>query len=456
MSISSLNIPPRHRGSIIPPQARKKENLLSSPPVSVRFGGLNDLLAKAMQPITEQFIWGFTFQDVMILWPSRILSSLRRGRDAYDIQKDPVMRTKPPLKQLAYSTYRNLKGLNYSNATEETLREVETGPGLLVAQSIIYGVAMVLMAGKAAMLMGYDQLKAYRGAFLKSLEQTPVLGQTAGFLSNKMTSSQLVEHFMENLLHPEFQYQTTGQRLIDLSKLTHQTDKPLKELLGKMYPKATQVKYADAVKAWIKQWVSLKHNGRFIDKQHQHRSEELEHAFKRILYWFKEQVYKTPNPRSLHMVKVSLAKDPITVDSMLHNIEKFKPYLEETLKSAKKTTPGASGASLKTALVNQSQRLLKKITINKFLLGGIATALAAGTVILVSALAQKGRAYPANRKLQLGELQGHQGHGHGPHFQGTSYLQQQNSLLSRQVRQPGQSAADVLFGLLKQGPGGAA
>ncbi|MBY0450804.1 MAG: hypothetical protein K2X01_09300 [Cyanobacteria bacterium] len=172
---------------------------------SVQFGGaitnisrrLGDVAAnnleKVFQNIVEIFLWAFIAQDVVSMWVPRIEVSLTRGRVHYDPTTDPSNQGLTPRQQMAKSLVKNIKGLNWPNLYEETMREVATGPGVLMVPTVIYSIARRTF-GKQASEMGYQPLSKMAHTFMDHLK-----GADSKKLTQKHAYTQSVQSFVRNL-----------------------------------------------------------------------------------------------------------------------------------------------------------------------------------------------------------------------------------------------------------------
>ncbi len=426
---------------------------LQPKPYQPRFG-LN-MASHMLQPttwfqlISENFVWAFLAQDVIALWIPRIINALRRGRNPYDPAVDPAMEGRSPLYQLGHSLYKNTKGLNWKNSLEETLREVETGPGLFIAPSIVFGLGSALALGRLAVTMGYHDLQAYKNAFINTVRSSQLLHRNvpAGTLEKGLTYE-----FMKNMLH-HGHFKAGIDKLLPTSFMkTSEVDQSLVQFLQKAYPQKSlsQVTFKDALNAWLGRWVRLTpQKGKLIDSQFVNKTNELEGLMKRLVFWFNESILK--NAKHGYLRIPSLGKQAeTTTEHFLENIQKFKPFIANTYALAQKNTGknfGGSWASRMTnALISASEKVFKGVAIRKLFLGVSGTLLTGMTVVLISGIAQRSKAYPANRNVRLDQLNPHQQRHSGvPEFQGNTH-QPLTPFLSRQFQQPANlSAAVSLF-----------
>jgi hypothetical protein len=155
-----------------PPKSRQ---FPSSAATRVQFGGAfgNAVVNKTMLPtfekITEVFIWGFLAQDMIALWLSRILNSLRVGRVPYDPKDDPQARNQPFHRQVKKWIAGNVKGLNWINCREDSARETLTGPGLLAVLGAGFMLARQCFKSKP-MELSYDHMNALGKGFQQHLQ----------------------------------------------------------------------------------------------------------------------------------------------------------------------------------------------------------------------------------------------------------------------------------------------
>lgn len=400
----------------------------------LHFAGGVETLANVFQPITEQFVYGFIAQDVIALWVPRIINALRRGREPYNPAEDPSVRAERPFQQWLHSIYMNAKGLNYTNATEETLREVETGPGLLIAQSVLYGAATAFMLGKLALVMGYSDLKAFKNTYVNMLKapDMPNLLATSSTMKRAAFERNILHRFMAGLLM-DGHFKSGLREKLPIEHITNgtQDDKALIQLLQKAFPdrELTRLTYKDVLGAWSTKWSELiVKPHKFADKGYLKHSDELESVLNRLVYWFNDNagnLRQGVKPAKLNIMHVpQLGQHSETsVSHFVENSRKFATFIRDSIgMTRKKALNGAisgTGASLQKSLIQASEKLLKSSAISKMGLSLLATVFAGITVITVSAMAQRGKTYPANRNLMLNNINP----GGNPHFGNTERLQ---------------------------------
>ncbi len=420
-----------------------------------KFSGFSDGAASIFKPITEQYIYGFFAQDVVALWIPRIINALRRGRNAYNPNEDPNLREGHPIQQKLHALYMNVKGLNYPNCIEETSREVETGPGLIVAQSIIaLGFAAVL-GSKWALMMGNHELQEFGKALKQTIGRlSPEVQDQIKAAANRDIRSQMVmtefikDHLfsMDSSWHLDAANNELLNTRIDLSgmietfpqrkagfgmkifrKVFPEDSSTYREILTKFAQRddvfgksadLSQITYKQLLEKWAELWPQ----GVSFSNQ----SKELEDAFNTLIKVFNLQVRKSGASMDLtlesvgHFLKIPVAQKAgeaiaktgvekekefvvTSSESFLENLRKFKGFVSEAVENAIKDS-NAERTWVQNLIENGKIDKLVNTLLHHKLIYGVSATLAAGfLVILVSAMAQRGHSYPANRNLKLGE-----------------------------------------------------
>ncbi len=424
-----------------------------------KFSGFSDGAASIFGPVTEQYIFGFFAQDVVALWIPRIINALRRGRNEYNPNEDPNLRKGHPLQQKLHALYMNIKGLNYPNCREETFREVETGPGLIIVQSAIaFGLAAKL-GTKWALMMGHHQLKGYAEALKQTINNLPEMLR-AEIGSSKDPSKVVTQFIKDHLINEpgETSWHFDGnvdllKKPIDLSGLIDSlaTKKPVwyKKLLHQLSPKRFKLpenkSYQEILTQFVKRpdvygpnadlsqityrqllekWAELWPQGVRFSKQ----SEELEEVFKTLIKVFNLKVLNqgpvedlplATLGHALRQVKKNEAEKWVAdnlkpelaikdAEGFLENLRKFTGFVSEAVEKsfAKYGDQGWVEGLTNNGII---EKLTHTLLATKFLYGVAATLAAGFLVVWVSAMAQSGRAYPANRNLKLGEADAEEG-----------------------------------------------
>jgi len=410
-------------------------------------------MASVFQPISENFVWEFTAQDVVALWIPRIINALRRGRHPYDPNEDPSLREGKPLQQWLHSVVQNTKGLNWSNAREESYREFETGPGIFIAPSIIFALGSSAVLGHLALQMSNKDLHTYtnaltqlkptlkgagdadavaqqffqhlleNGHFKPHLNQpieipTPKgtegvseklvkmmnvatgkknhTGQDALKVWSEMVSGKISREGNLEFLNYEKNHtpgwvgrlaKRSGFHTGEADKMTH--------LLDRILMQYKDIQLQDVLNTWTHTWKDAQKRHWFDFKGVQQLN-ELESAFKRITYWVNNNHYPAMATNALRIPALAQNKnDTVKAEALFDNMRKFRGFIQK-LYSTHQGQPKQWASAI--------QKLLQSSTIGKAVLSVIGTAAACFTVVMVSAKAQRGRAYPANRNVQLGTI----------------------------------------------------
>lgn len=373
--------------------------------IQPRFGMGADAIAKVLQPITEQFIYNFTFQDFAGLITPRSIGALFRSPAKYDIRQDPdpAVKNMTPMQQLIYSTRRNMAGLNYSNCKEESTREIGTGLSLIVSQAILLGIVSACLLGKSGLMMRYRDLEAFQKAFAQSIGSQPISNAHKA-LHPTLLKNNLLKQFIQDLL---FKGHFKAGLAASLPDQLFAKDEALGAFLKKAFPSQQKITYQEAINTWINRWVELKPS-KILDQKYLKESKKLEALFERLVFWFNDHIKKVTNPLDTNrLILPGLGKDRAssTAPALLENLHKFRGFVKETFKIAEKSMASLPakgwGKNMQQALIQSSEKILRRITVMKPLLSIAATLLAGFSAIWVAALAQRGQSYPANKNLQL-------------------------------------------------------
>lgn len=122
-----------------------------------------------MQKYTEIFIVAFLLNDIIAIWLPRIFTSLFTGRKSYDPDKDPQAARLPFAEKLKKYVTENIRGLNWKNSSEDAIRELTTGMGVLIIPALGYAIAS-RMTGKDAIQVAYGPFKSLSGGFIAHLK----------------------------------------------------------------------------------------------------------------------------------------------------------------------------------------------------------------------------------------------------------------------------------------------
>lgn len=375
------------------------------------------------QLITESFMWNFFVQDFFSLWVPRVSSALRRGRDKYNPETDPKFQKGKPLRQWMRHLYKNVAGLNYKNSWEETLREVETGPGIFVFPAAIVGWSASKLWGKHGAVLSTTDLKDYQAALTRTLKSPELL--KAGILQAGTSAQQvekgILKHFLEDMLlkgKSHFLQQEGLLREIGVNAAADlpDVDKTLVKYLKTIAPQKLpgKVTYQEALTHWIHQWAETlpTKNWKWFNDPYVLKLEEMNTVFDRLVFYFNDKVLKIKNPEKLAELTVNMpagvVQEKTAAKHFLENLRKFKTYIMDVNRMAHQHVqgPAATGWTqrLKTALLEASEVVYAKAAKNKLLAMTASVFITGIALICISAIAQHDKAYPANRKVKLEDL----------------------------------------------------
>ena len=425
----------------------------TSRPSAPRFG---NALVNTFQLITENFTAAFLAQDVLGMWVPRSGNALIRGREIYDPQSDPDALKRPFVSQFFHASKETLKGLNYPNFKEEVGREVETGPGVLVAATAVFGLATSLLSGQTGLTMGRHELAAFTQTYSDLVQKMgsshPHLFQTP---DTTRVTHDMTEHFIERLLKPHFSAGRTAQPLAHLADESGKAallrgltpaDRGLYEFLYEhVLPagapaKATTVTYEEALKQWGRRWIDLHHTNTDVSltkfftwknlsnplayyrkrRAYLNQIGQFDNALNQLISRYNLSGPMVANFTTTHVgeagkaVSVNFAQTPHRVSHLLiegehglipttefvRHMERFKDVITSSTRTAAKTV-GTEWGRLPEFMVRSVNALERSIVKQKAVLSVLATILAGAVVVTVSGLSQQSKAYPANRKLQL-------------------------------------------------------
>lgn len=446
--------------------------------------GLNPVTkpAEFFQLVRGNFVWEFLMLDVAALWLPRIFNSLRRGAKKYDQHADPEAKNRHPIAQFGHWIYKTTAGLNYANAFEETMREMESGPVMFIMPSVVMATASAMAWGRLANTMSHGDLKRFHGAF-KSLVDGYRPGELNPYYNFRNTNPgvmkyKLLRDYMNGLLKQHFvelgaadkTMQNLAQRAAS-GALSHE-DKLLVSFIKHTMNKAPDaVTYSDVARAWASSWaenakpvaVKMTHDvvepgrmGRawnrvtstardvatsiipalkdeksgvrkalakltFEKRAAQVAQEaEMKTILDRLVFWSNEGfaakavdkgiAHGAANPSYLskiHIPSMAFGEAPAT-GQFFEKARKFRSYITNVVDHAHtrlaKMPMGEWVANIGKQLTTSSDELVKFIMPLKVLMAVSGTLLAGISVVMVSALAQSGKEYPANEYLKLENL----------------------------------------------------
>ncbi len=424
--------------------------------------GLMPMLQPAsfFQLTTENFVWNFFLQDVIALWIPRVINSLRRGRIPYDPQEDPSIREKKPLEQLLHSLYMNTKGLNYKNGVEETLREVETGPGIFIVPAVMFAIGSALMLGRLGVVLSSSDLKTYHTALMETMK-SQALRKTGYFSSSvklDQANQKMIQTFLDNLLMKgkgHFTKQNGLNRIIGIkpSLALPKSDQALVAFLQSLpggKARLNQLTYGEALTAWIERWSKMSpKKGKMFDTEFVKQTQQMRTIFSRIAFYFNEKVLRFKNPAKLHDITLNLPKGAhhatTSVEHFMECMRKFKPYAEDITQVARKNLKGVSGTpNIRNVFYKAAEKVLTSTRSSKLILSLSSLLLTGFTLLWISSIAQRGKTYEANRTVRLDGM-APEGPAKQPKFAGSLPSHLAQKILSRQLRQSTQTSTAVSF-----------
>ena len=349
-------------------------------------------LIPVFQNITELFIAAFLAQDLVAMVLPRIQKSLMRGRDEYDPAKDPNAKDLPFTQQMRKWVTGNVSGLNWANASEESKRELATGPGMLVIPAVAYAIARRMM-GKTAVELGHAPLNAMSQGFMDHLKE-------AGLADAKEITPVQYRAELSKFLSKSF---------CDPALNTTQVGK-------------TAQTYRQYLDDWSKRWV----DGLFGAETAKGRKDALETlgeelkgkmtAFNRVARLGEDTIGQAGSGKyALEMNGVKeLIERPLHRSDyawtafgnkpqhqpLAHLVEDLRRWGDYAETVFKEKTLNAGNAS--KTLHEVAEGTLKRLVNKKFLMGIGLTLVSGLYLVKVAKWAMSHDTYQANRKLQLG------------------------------------------------------
>lgn len=307
-------------------------------------------LTKVFRPASEIFIINILVLDVCAFWLPRVFNALTRGIEKEKAKslpqplnsKQPNNTLENPLKTLKQKVSR----LNWSNALEETWREVASGPALFVWPTLIFWAARKLM-----------------GSSSLEIKQTHLSDLTTSFQHHLKKSNALsLQQHWSSYLQQQFSKANNSQSIKFKTNWLNNWVKQFTQALE--IPKALDRK---------KELKALQHQ--FTEKVIlQNRNQLSEKQF----YQWNKISFSLYNQNTIHT----------NANELLTNLERFYQVLQDSTAHSQKT-----GKTLSQAL----DHTYKKLTILK---AGLSIASIGITLSFLSRLvfwAQNNPIYPANR-----------------------------------------------------------
>lgn len=366
---------------------------------SPHFGNRFHALSRSIfQPVAESYLIGFTVQDVFGLWFPRIWNSLERGRIHYNPKHDPDAAKRSaasPMDQKRYALQQNLKGLNWWNGFEETAREVQSGPGYLLVQSIFVAAATAWCLGGRSLMMSVKNLDTYTSHLnhvLQTMGTPKSSTQIVSKLVHQMTGNLEGDRVSKLAISPNM---SRAER-----QMLTKSEQHLQQWLGTHFKNNAGVTFADAFKQWKKQYLQVLNAKSGLAKKSSALN-PIEKVFEELVVQWNGTVKGVTNPTKMtlfELPKVASAipgkvlQSSMDAHQFLLNMEKFSTTIPAVLKNL------AGNKPVMTVL----NTLRNSSVTNKFWVCVIATLLGGLNHFYVSAVAQSvKRKYPANRLIPL-------------------------------------------------------
>jgi hypothetical protein len=397
---------------------------------SLKFGNIGSLsqqTSRLMEPLfraTQEYVWELMLLDVVALWIPRIWNALDRGRVKTSLNQvvmDPKHQEKPSLSQFGTYIKKNIQGLNWPNGIEETWREIQAAPMLLLVQSMLYGIAVEHDVAKRGVLLAKSDLEPMNKAFASYIaEKGP---KAEALMKQKGGLHKLTTEFYTNITKAHFsQY---GHQAINLKYLRDNIaindfnwldswrinrgkalapsprQHTLKWLETEFGRTPGQMTYNNVIERWVKQVTHFTaQNSREAGKL-----AELETVMKTLLKNYNEMLLPLAPNTPVNSMKLGLPGASFQKTS--HVVEVFEKYYD-VLRGAgnvtRKATRNVSNAvSLSEHLV-KTLGVLERGLLGRKMLYGLGVMGATVVAFFASSMhAQSNNAYPANRLYHHGD-----------------------------------------------------
>jgi hypothetical protein len=385
----------------------RQAGLLRPEQSAPRFGRFNRVIEHVFKPITEDYFWGFLARDILGLWAPRIIVSLKRGRIPYDKTKDPDYGTRGPVEQKLHQWRQDIKGLNFWNGWEETAREVQSGPGWMVAHAALFGISMSQVAGKRALMMSHNELKHFFGLLSQAISPEDLAKLHT--LPAPRQREVMLKAFLRKALSPNMavakQLLVGKERFSNVNlKFSTPSEAQMIQWVQKQFGKHFRDRAVpgDRVfEAWISHYTTLLRN----PKQSVSGSKALttlEHVFEELVDRSNTRARRILSPLDISAIRIQSATNPretvrMTAQQFVNALNKFSTALGEITKQIHPAQP--LDRSLLSGLL---EKIRRQIVHRKFILSPLATLLGGGLAFYVAAISQsEARKYPANRLIPL-------------------------------------------------------
>lgn len=375
--------------------------------------------ARVFEPLfraTTEYIWELMMLDVVALWLPRIYNALSRGRvktSMEQIKSDPRYERQSEQSQKATWVRKNLSGLNWSNGIEETWREIQSAPMVLVAQSLFYGSLMKSDVARKAVLLGKKDLAPLVTEFQTYANQHFAQNRPIQKLSTQ-EFRKFCQGFTEHLMQPSFSQLATdpielryiqdnatqltknwlSPKLFTKNLESQQPGQQFLDWLKKQFGPQVMEKpptYKSLVTAWSKDW-----NKAMFNRAPQAKLNTLQSILEVLNLAYQEQIPNRVKSQDIFRLSTrGLGK--ITPANFTDAIDKFNDFIRATLGRTLKNPN--SKMSLSEALGQSAKILERGLTIRK---AGYSLAIMGFCIFLYfgsSVHAQSNNKYPANRLI---------------------------------------------------------
>ena len=418
------------------------------PRQNIAFSGMEQRAYHILEPIfraTSDFIWDLMIVDTIAIWVPRIFNAMNRGSVTTPLRKvmnEPENKRKSSFKNLMTWATLNIKGRNWPNAIEETWREIQSAPMVLLFQSLFFATTRLHDPAKRSVLLSQQQLQDYQKAFasfvqhipeptLKELSNTP---KGVRKLIGQFTHDLLAHHFktFKNKpfeLHyitenaPKTHYTWLESRFVNSGKKIKPNDyqtflnwylSHFKTLKGK------PATYGTVLEVWLKDWNHALAQG----AKHQNTT-RLETIFGELTKNHNESIMSQLT-NELGIKEIRAKGLPATTSKdLLEQLEKADDLIRFMLNRATQTYK--TGNTFKSHLLSTSNKIIRALTLRKMWYSLSLFAIVTISYFASSIHAQSNNAYPANRLFHSNDIDSNK----APQYTGKPNL---GNMLSQQIK----------------------
>ena len=288
----------------------------------------------SFQQIAETFLWAFLAQDFFSLWIPRVYLAAQRGKFEYNPDKDPKIQKKEGISKWVSKKIESLKRLNIVNATEETWRELLTGPMMLVVPTVFFVWARRTM-GKRAIELGKQSFDDLHHSFMHQVQKSNIAQKGFDKVSRKELKGVVSKTLSEMFDYGSAKTQLHGKPL-DLNKLVSSGDRAA--IQGELKKWASD--WADAV------YDAERHTDKSLTKALAPLNKRLQTTIldfnRRVLQ--SEKTWHSTNYVPLRQVSDNLKSHKVVmknVDSLLEDLQRWADYGLEVGKPKRNTWWGS-------------------------------------------------------------------------------------------------------------------